>query len=93
MADILIKNIGGLPEDGNLTLTITPKGEIILGGCVFTYNFGKEVKAVAFPEHGRLKDTDFMLECLEAIKKDYPEAYKLISGVIERTPTVLEASE
>ena len=47
---------------------------------------------VALPEHGTLKDTDFMLSCLEEIKKDYPEAYKLVSGIIERTPTIVEAN-
>ena len=47
---------------------------------------------VALPEHGTLKDTDFMLSCLEEIKKDYPEAYKLVSGIIERTPVIVEAS-
>ena len=64
MADILIKNIGGLPEDGDLTLTITPKGEIILGGCIFTHNFGKEVKAVALPSHGDLIDRGLVQEVL-----------------------------
>lgn len=49
-------------------------------------------KAVILPPHGTLKDTDFMLSCLEEIKKDYPEAYKLVSGIIERTPTVVEAT-
>lgn len=67
--DILIKNIGGLPEDGDLTLTITPKGQVILGGCIFTSNFGKEVKAVALPEHGRLIDADAEIAKLEAFMK------------------------
>ena len=65
--------------------------------CELTYEsepkkLSKDCPLVALPEHGTLKDTDFMLSCLEEIKKDYPEAYKLVSGIIERTPTIVEAS-
>ena len=99
MADILIKNIGGLPEDGDLTLTITPKGEIILGGCVFTHNFGKEVKAVALPSHGDLIDEDeFRLVFYREIrnhKEDEPITM-ILKGVLwemDNAPVILEATE
>ena len=92
--DILIKNIGGLPKDGDLTLTITPKGQVILGGCIFTSNFGKEVKAFALPEHhGRLIDADKILA--ERKKKEYSVwewEYAYLRSAINSAPTIVEAS-
>ena len=94
--DILIKNFE-LPQDEGVFICICPNGSVQVQvgwvGDSPVYNIAKGVEAVALPEHGTLKDTDFMLSCLEEIKKDYPEAYKLVSGIIERTPTIVEASK
>ena len=94
MADILIKGME-MPTKVNhpLFIRISSDGHIVKGDFIKGGFIETEAKAIELPPHGILKDTDFMLECLEAIKKDYPEAHKLISGVIERTPTVLEASK
>lgn len=98
--DILIKNIGGLPEDGDLTLTITPKGEIILGGCIFTHNFGKEVKAVALPSHGRLGDLDEISNKLlgKGLTRFFVREKRYLTigdarKIIENAPVIVEASE
>lgn len=92
--DILIKNIGGLPEDGDLTLTITPKGEIILGGCIFTSNFGKEVKAVALPEHGDLIDRDKLYKDTEGIGDYcYDPSFGELCDALYEAPVIVEATE
>ena len=89
--DILIKNIGGLPKDGDLTLTITPKGEITLGGCIFTHNFGKEVKAIELPPHGRLIDADFFKKYAIRVSTEDGREY-IPSNYVDIVPTILEAS-
>jgi len=43
--------------------------------------------------HGRLIDADFIISCLEEIKDTYPKTYEIIKGILDKTPTVLEASE
>lgn len=92
--DILIKNIGGLPEDGDLTLTITPKGQVILGGCIFTSNFGKEVKAIALPEHGDLIERDIAIDKMEYVSFDTAYNCDLAQEVLRyNVPVFLEASE
>ena len=48
---------------------------------------------VELPEHGRLGDLDKMRSDFEVVSKDYPEVWKLVSGIIDRTPTVVEATE
>lgn len=48
---------------------------------------------VELPPHGELKDADFIISCLEEIKDRYPNTYKIVKGILDRTPTVLEASE
>lgn len=47
---------------------------------------------VVLSPHGRLVDVDFIKSCMEEIKKSYPNVYELIVGILDRTPTVLEAS-
>ena len=44
-------------------------------------------------KHGNLKDADFIISCLEEIKDEYPKTYEVIKGILDRTPTVLEATE
>lgn len=89
MADLLIPNMK-LPKRQSIAIYIHPNGQAF-------YEDGNwpnlvEKKVIELPPHGTLKDTDFMLSCLEEIKKDYPEAYKLVRGIIERTPTVVEVT-
>ena len=42
-------------------------------------------------KHGDLKDAGFIISCLEEIKDTYPRTYEIIKGILDRTPTVLEA--
>lgn len=43
--------------------------------------------------HGRLIDADFIVSCLAEIKDTYPRTYEIIKGILDRTPTILEATE
>lgn len=45
------------------------------------------------PPHGALKDTDFIISCLDEIKDTYPRTYEIVKGILDRTPTVLAASK
>ena len=94
MVDILIKNMEKPKSCDDCKLKGQGHGyeECLINGDYAIDSTYKDCPLVSLPEHGRLKDTDFMLSCLEEIKKDYPEAYKLVSGIIERTPTIVEAS-
>lgn len=75
-----------LPKDDEvLSLTLYPNGSV----CLYL----KEVsKAIELSPHGRLVDVDFIKSCMEEIKENYPNVYELIVGILDRTPTVLEAS-
>ena len=42
--------------------------------------------------HGRLIDADFIVSCLAEIKDTYPRTYEIIKGILDKTPTVLEAT-
>ncbi len=64
------------------------KGDFLKGGFIET-----EAKAIELSPHGELKDADFIISCLEEIKDQYPNTYKIVKGILDRTPTVLEASE
>ena len=44
-------------------------------------------------KHGRLVDADFIISCLEEIKDQFPQTYKIIKGILDRTPTILEATK
>ena len=88
--DILIKGIA-LPKKGDtygLHLSIFSDGDVYV-----EYDEEPTAKAVALPEHGTLKDTDFIISCLEEIKDTYPRTYEIVKGILDRTPTVLEATE
>ena len=96
MADILIKNMD-MPQNGALTLTIHPNGDVELGGCIFTHNFGKEVKAIELPPHGYLGDlSELSMTLYSELEAQAPktlgEVMKIIKKVFDEAPTVLEAS-
>lgn len=53
----------------------------------------KDCPCIKLPDkHGNLKDADFIISCLADIKDAYPKTYKVIKGILDRTPTVLEAN-
>ena len=90
MSDVVIKGIE-IPKKGNLLMVA-----IFSDGSV-DFKSRDEMKthrttAIALSSHGRLVDVDFIKSCMEEIKKNYPNVYELIVGILDRTPTVLEAS-
>lgn len=94
MSDILIKGMG-MPKDNDYLHLIIQNGKVhtaISCGHLTTDELNV-AEAVELPPHGRLGDLDKMRSDFEVISKDYPEGWKLVSGIIDRTPTVLEATE
>lgn len=91
MADILFRcNDIEIPKDGTLTLVIHPNRDVYLGDVLKDIKIGK---AIELPPHGILKDADFIISCLEEIKDTYPRTYEIVKGILDRTPTVLGATD
>jgi hypothetical protein len=69
--------------------------------CRLGINNASEYKTKRHPDcpikdmdkHGNLKDADFIISCLAEIKDTYPRTYEIIKGILDRTPTILEATE
>lgn len=75
-----------------------------IGGTIFTKDRHDDCPLVALPEHGRLIDADIMKEAFEATalieasrdkgnEQIYFDRIKLVHGIIDRTPTVLEVTK
>ena len=102
--DILIKGME-MPKDGTITIEIRHDGAVDFIGNMGS-NLGRlvDVKAVALPEHGRLKDESLIIENMEkAFEKLFPmdgkhkqtlvnDCHVEFMRAVFTAPTVLEAS-
>ena len=90
-AEILIKGLE-MPTDDVLRLEIYPDGQVcrIIGWAL---SEKRDAKAIALPPHGKLKDTDDVMNRL-ALKPCYDATSTLLSvqAAIDESETVLEAS-
>ena len=106
MANLLIKGMK-LPEGRNiLQLYVTNNGKVFVYTDTFEGDIEEHpnTTAIELPNHGRLIDADKMeldfrvsvANCIKKypyIKNTYSECERLVVGIINKTPTVVEASE
>lgn len=91
--DVLIKGLSLPKEPKLLLLGIDEFGNVCRVSSEHLHFKGLyNSKAIELPEHGALKDTDFIISCLDEIKDTYPRTYEIVKGILDRTPTVLGAS-
>ena len=88
MSDLLIKNMD-MPKE-NTYILLSPEDGLVcekIGSMYHVTTSFVEVKT-----HGRLIDADAMRSDFEAIAQDFPEVSKLLLGIVDRTPTEVEAN-
>lgn len=100
--ELLLKNVS-LPKEGTLDLHICPNGKVYYRHDGFPIPSLK-IKAIELPAHGRLIDADKMeldfrasvanlIEKYPDLKNIFSEYERLVIGILNKTPTVVEASK
>lgn len=99
--DVLIKNMEMPSETSGIEIFMYNDGTTICRYLGEDRWF--EVEAIELPPHGRLIDADIIKEAFEATalieasrdkgnEQIYFDRIELVHGIVDRTPTILEAS-